>query len=285
MLLDRTFVRVPTAQARTVRRWVGIPLLDGIAVYLLMKAADWIAYMGPTVAWFVSSTDHAIYMSQAHRVLSGGPMYQAWQLAGPYVVTPDGLAHPEMYPPFVVLGLFVPMALLPDFLWWAIPLGIITAMVGYHRPSLWGWVGILACLAAPPTWQLIACGNPALWAAAAVGLGTRWGWPGALAMLKPSLLPFALVGIRSRGWWVALAAVCAFSLVTLPLTIDWIRLTLNAQGYSAVNLGNVPLLLIPVIAWVARRPRHTPRTSWLTRAVSLVGRATTSTTPAEASAR
>ena len=198
--------------------------------------------------------DHATYMAAADRWLGGDGFYLGYQLTGPYLV----VAHEILYPPTILLFLVV-AHLLPAILWWAIPTAIVLGVIVYWRPSAWGWAGIFACFACPTTMNIWANGNPGIWAVAAVATATIWGWPGVLVLLKPSLFPFALVGIRSRGWWIAASALMLLSLVFLPMWADYATALVNARG-SRVSLlysaGNVPLVCIPLIAWLARRSAH-----------------------------
>jgi hypothetical protein len=197
--------------------------------------------------------DFAIYHDGAARWLAGGPFYDPAQMA-PYEV----IAGSVLYPP-VALVLFVPFVFLPGVLWWAIPIGIVAWHVCRMRPGLWGWVGISLCLADPQTIQLIQAGNPVMWIAAAFALSFRWPWVGVFVLLKPSLFPFALGGIRTREWWVALGVLALVSLVFLPMWVDWVRVVLNARGPLSgllYSLKDVPMMLIPLIAWWARPSSH-----------------------------
>ncbi len=154
--------------------------------------------------------DYDMYMNATRRFLAGGGFYAPGQLAGPYAVTDGNI----LYPPSS-LALLVPFTLLPAVLWWAVPLGIIGWVIATDRPSPWALAAILALLVLPVPFDwhfshalvLVATGNPAMWIAAAVAVGTRWGWPAAFVLLKPSVAPFALIGIRSRGWWVAAGVI------------------------------------------------------------------------------
>jgi hypothetical protein len=72
-------------------------------------------------------------------------------------------------------------------------------------------------------------------------------------LLKPSLAPFGLFGIRHQSWWVGAAV---FALLCLPfgtLWSDWLRTLGNSRGggllYSSLE---APMLLLPVAAWVGR---------------------------------
>lgn len=247
------------AATSAVTRRIPVPVVIalGLLGYMVAKAVLWLTDFSAVVD-LLTKADHAIYMAQADRILSGGPLYNPWQLAGPYTLA----QLPELYPPQTVYGLIMPMSLLPDPLWWVVPIGIVAAVVAYWRPSPWGWVAILLCLAVPHTWTSIAAGNPALWAAAFVAIGTRFGWVGILAVLKPTLALFALTGVRTRGWWVAAAVLAATTLVLLPAWLDYVTvLRNNAEGTLLYSVGNFPLLAIPLIAWAtsARASRATGR--------------------------
>ena len=96
----------------------------------------------------------------------------------------------------------------------------------------------------------IHAGNPVIWIAAAFALSFRWPWVGVLALLKPSLFPFAFGGVRTREWWLALGALAAVSLAFLPMWFDWIGVMLNARGQFSgplYSLRDVPLMLIPLV--------------------------------------
>ena len=222
---------------------VGLTALAGaLAVFLL-----WTLVTDPQYTTMLGN-DRAIYVSAVGRWESGGGFYLASQLSGPYEV----LTGDVMYPPFA-LPAFAVLALLPSVLYWAVPLGIIAAVIVYHRPKSWAWPLIAACIAYPWTLMLVVAGNPAIWVAAAVALGTVWGWPAILVALKPSLLPFALLGIRHRSWWVAGAGLAIVALVFGSLWFEWIHVVLNARGWRSgllYSLSDAPLLAIPAVAWI-----------------------------------
>jgi hypothetical protein len=238
------------AGGSTLTHRVLVGVVVGLAAYQVAKAILWATQLDLVVD-LVTGADHAIYMAAADRIRAGGPLYPAYQLAGPYVLA----SLPELYPPMTVMGLIVPMSFLPGWLWWALPIGIIAGAVIAYRPSIVGWVAILAFLTVPHTWTSIAAGNPALYSAAAVALGTRWRWLSIGVIVKPTLLPFALLGIRSRWWWVAVAVGAALILATLPAWLDYLTALRNLSDGGGViySIENVPLLLIPVAAYVTRR--------------------------------
>jgi hypothetical protein len=228
-------------------RIVKIALAGGLLVYLALRVVTLAA--DPYTAGLVNDTDARLYRDAGHRILAGGPVYPAFQLAGPYVMT----QRPELYPPPTMLLLVAPMSALPAFLWWLVPLGMLAAVVVRHRPSFAGWIGILACLAGPNTAFVILAGNPVIWAVAFVALGTVFRGAAVLALVKPSLAPFALVGIESRRWWLVTAAYVGVSLLMLPLWLEYVTVLRNGVGLDGLySVGHVPIMLIPVVAWVAR---------------------------------
>jgi hypothetical protein len=213
-----------------------------MAARAVLWAMDW-----PAVWALLTRADHAIYLEQARRVLAGGPLYPAFELAGPF--RPEQL--PEVYPPVTVWGLFVPFALLPMPLWWLVPIGVTAAVVWHHRPSPWAWVAILLLLALPDSWTVIAVGNPSLFVMAGLALATIWPAWALLALAKPTLAPLALLGVRSRWWWVGLVAGLGLAAVTLPAWQDYATVLRNYQAGVGIP-REWPLLLIPLIAWIER---------------------------------
>jgi hypothetical protein len=203
--------------------------------------------------------DYQTYMSATQRFLNGGGFYAPYQLAGPYAIGTRDI----LYPPSA-LWLFVPFTVLPAVLWWAIPLGIVGWVIASYRPSPWAWAAILALLVLPFPFdwhfsyalELVVTGNPAMWVVAAVAAGTRWRWPAAFVLLKPSLAPLALIGVRGRAWWLAAGGLAVLSLALVPLWIEYVTVVLNARGPRAslfYSVTDLPLMLIPIVAWLGRR--------------------------------
>lgn len=194
--------------------------------------------------------DFITYRDAAASWLAGGPFYHPYQLAGPYALYEREI----LYPPTALL-LFVPFTILPEplafALWTAIPLGITGAVVWYHRPDpLWWPLLALAFVPLVSVYHLIT-GNPGMWAVAAVALGTVYGWPAVLVFLKPTLAPFALFGIRRRSWWLALLGLGLVSLLFAPMWFDYAQVVLNSRNPLGplYSITDVPLLLIPLVAW------------------------------------
>ena len=99
-----------------------------------------------------------------------------------------------------------------------------------------------------------------MWCSAAMALGTVWRWPAVGVLLKPSLFPFALFGIRSRSWWIALAIGVALAIPFGAMWVDYLATLRNLDGngplFSAwYSLNNLSPMLLPLVAWAGRRPR------------------------------
>jgi hypothetical protein len=197
----------------------------------------------------VVGVDHGIYQQAALRWVSGGFFYYPDQVAGPYHILQGHI----LYPPMALVWL-VPGAYLPDALWWGIPIVVTAAIVVHHRPAIWAWPLIGLCACTFSSVEIIASGNPGIWIAAFAAVGTIWRPAFAFVLLKPSLFVFALPGVRSRGWWLIVATLATLSIVLLPMSLDYVRVLLNALGPTAsvfYSLRDVPLMLIPCIAWAA----------------------------------
>jgi hypothetical protein len=225
--------------------WIGA----GVA----MLAADLRAWMLATSSGFVLppiGVDLAIYRDAAARFLGGGSFYLPSQLAGPYDVWAN--PPPVLYPP-VALPLFAAFTFLPAVLWWAIPLGIMAAVL---RPRPAALPLIIGLVVWPSTAvNILWNGNPAMWSAAALALAVSGrAWAGPLILLKPTLAPFALCGIRHRSWWIGAAFVGLASLAFASLWLDYFRSLANAQNAGwTYQLWGVPVMVIPVLAWLGRQ--------------------------------
>jgi hypothetical protein len=225
------------------------PLAFGIVFLCLVQFGWWILLeiSDPRYSPYIGG-DYRIYHDAAVRVLSGGSWFFPEQLTGqPY----EAVWGHVMYPP-VSMAWMIPATFLPELLWWLIPVSVIGAIVVNHRPSPWGWAGIAACLAWPWSAPILMAGNPGLWIAAACALGTKWRPAFALILAKPSLFPFALLGVRDRGWWLIVSLGLVVSLATLPWTAQWLGVIANAQGQFSGPLyaiRDVGWMLLPLVAW------------------------------------
>jgi hypothetical protein len=225
-------------------------LVFGVAslILLILPLHDFVAALGTPDLNGYGGVDYRLYIDAARSWLHGGPFFQPYQLAGPYQISAGDI----LYPP-VALVLFVPFTFLPAVLWWLIPAVAVGWSLIRLRPRAITWPLMALCIAWPPTLVKVVTGNPVMWAVAAMALGVVYAWPSVLVLIKPSLFPFALFGARRRAWWLALGA---FVLVSLPfgsLWLDWVTSVLNSQGgglaYSSLE---VPLLALPLIAWLGR---------------------------------
>jgi hypothetical protein len=206
--------------------------------------------------------DYRLYMDATQRWLDGGPFYQPYQLQGPYTITPGDI----LYPP-VALWLFVPFTFLPAALWWIVPLAVAGAVVLRLRPAPIAWPVLALCLAWPPTQVKVITGNPVIWVVAAMALGCLYRWPSVFVLIKPSLFPFALFGIRRRIWWAGLAVFVGLCIPFGAMWVDWLRTVVNSrEGGVVYSIQEVPMLLLPLAAWWWRtRPDGVSRTTFLDR--------------------
>jgi hypothetical protein len=231
-------------------RWAR-PIAFGLTVGALIFGAFTLWIIATDPAQRPYGFDRDIYVAAANRWLGGGSFYLPHQLAGPYVISTGDV----LYPPTALL-LFVPATVLPWPLWYLIPVAIVAGVVIYHRPAWWAWPVIAACLCWPLSLSLVKAGNPVQWLAAFVALGTIWKWPAAFVILKPTDAPLALLGVRSRAWWLAGLILVLVSVGLLPMWSDYLRAVFNASGPRAnvlYSIGDLPLLLVPVVAWLGGR--------------------------------
>jgi len=215
----------------------------------------------PDVMAVYGAKDYTYYIDITRRWLAGGPFYEPWQLDGPYQFTsgiplPGHVNDGAYYPP-VTLWLLVPFTFLPAALWWAIPLGIVAIALWRLRPDPRVWPILALCLWWPQSSVPIFNGSPVMWGFAALSLGVVWVGPAVFVLLKPSLFLFALWGVRRRRWWLFLAL---FGLLCLPfgaMWFDWVTVILNTQGSAVLSsMVQVPLMMFPIIAWLARADRR-----------------------------
>lgn len=192
--------------------------------------------------------DFVFYREVGARFLSDGSYYQSHQLAGPYTVS---LMVDVLYPP-PALFLFVPIALVPAPMaivaWWGAPLLLLTYVIVTYRPATLAVIVILLLLSWPRAIGAYLFGNTDIWAVAGLAAGLRWGWPALLVALKPTFLPFALVGIRHRSFWILGAALSIASILMLPMWLDYVAVLRHLSIGGDYALGSVPLMLVPIVA-------------------------------------
>jgi hypothetical protein len=228
-------------------RWTK-PVCLGLALGILAIAAWFWVRTGS----FYAAIDYRLYMQATSRWLAGGPFYEPRQLAGPYAVVHGVI----LYPP-VSLLLFVPFTALPAFTWWLGSLGLAGFGLWRMRPSPYVWPLMALCswwwTAAERVWS----GNPVLWVFAALSLGCAYAGPAAFVLVKPSLFPFAVMGMWRRSWWLALGAFVLLCLPFLGLWADWLTVVRNGRASVLYSLPEIPLLLVPLLA-LAGSPRLAP---------------------------
>ena len=256
----REAVTTPRARGAGVQgRVVGVTLRRVIRSVALVATGSAVVFMA-VLEWSrgdrligLTGGDRQTYMDAAARWLGGGSFYLPYQLAGPY----DVLSSEVMYPP-TSIPLFALMSMLPAILWW-LPVPVILGAVAWHRPNPLALGLIVVAATTPWAWAEVALGNPVMWAAAALALGTVWGWPAAAVMFKPSIAPFALLGIRSRGWWLCMLAGVLIAVVMLPLWPQWIAVLQNARGPRVglfYSIGDVSIMAVPLLAWLGSHRRQ-----------------------------
>lgn len=233
-----------------MRRWYA-PVMLALAALIAVGGAVvfWLAWSKADAAGRVGA-DLGLYVSATNGWLHGSAFYPAHQLAGPYAIADGDI----LYPPTTIL-LFLPFLALPAVLFWLIPLGVLVQGLAARRPAPWTWPLIGLCLAYPPTMVKIVHANPFMWSAAAVSLGLAYGWPSVFALLKPSLAPFALIGLRRRSWWIALGGLALVGILFGGLWGQYWTALLNSRNPSGLlySISDVPLLLVPIIGWLGRR--------------------------------
>lgn len=225
----------------------------GIGALLLARLPDWVTLAThPEMAASGQGVDFVLYRDAASGWLAGQSFYLPHQVAGPYAVTPGD----RLYPPPALL-LFAPFTVLPAVLWWAIP-GIVVAAVLWRlrpRPAAWLFLGFVAWW--PPTTVKIWTGNPVIWVAAALWVATLWRPAAVAVLLKPTLAPFAFLGVNRRDWWMALAVAALICALFAPMWPDYLTATLNARDTSGLlySIQEVPMMAGPLVAWALSRQR------------------------------
>ena len=232
------------------RRIVGWAVVAALSVIVTFQLVYGILLTEYAPAWVGS--DYRLYMTATERWLEHSTFYSPYQLAGPYQVR----ASEILYPP-VLLWLLVPYTMLPTVLWWAVPVGVTLAVIASYRPGPWRIASMLALLALPiefgTSYSLssIVSGNPVIWVVTYVALSTRFPAFGPFALVKFTLAPFALVGIRRRAWWVGLGVLVALSLPFGVMWADYITVLRQAQTEGSALLYSIkqfPLVAIPLMA-------------------------------------
>ncbi len=241
MILARLAVEPGQRLRERLERWRR-PITAALALVAGGRLILWTQIQAPVDWW--------LYRDAALRWQAGGGYFFPEQLTG----GPPVHSSPILYPP-VMLWLLVPFAHLPALLWWVVPVGMVVGAIVWMRPGGW-WLAAMALLAMAPFVQgIYLTGRPTMWIAGFLALGLcRGGW-GVLVLLKPSVFPFALVGVRRRWWWLTLAGLLLLSLPFGTLWFDWITALGNSHGGLLYSLFDLLLLAIPIAAWLGRTRR------------------------------
>ena len=230
---------------------VGVALLGLFVVRLVLMTSQAATMEGAI------GIDYRAVVDAAVRWLNGGSPYLERQLHGPYDHLGWNTADTGefLYPP-VSLPIFAAFSVLPPAAWWVGWATLLVVGIFILRPGR-AWWPVLGLLAATTTFvPVIIAGNPVLWISLAALFGPILGWPGPLVLMKPSLAPFALLGMASRSWWLSLAVIAVCCVPFGTLWVDWYHAVtdLRAEGIL-FSLGQVPIMLIPLVIIIGARPR------------------------------
>jgi hypothetical protein len=189
------------------------------------------------------------YLDATRSWLNGDGFYLPRQLHGPY---PTELGD-VLYPP-TALYILIPFLVLPAQLWWVLAVGLPAYLIWSWSPRPWAVALILVCLAFPNMAVVYFRGAPVIMITAVIAAALRWKWPGALLLVKPSILPFALIGIRTRGWWLMAGVLVLLTLPVMPMIPTWVQATMDSRGNGSwlYSFKDLPLMMVPVVAYLGR---------------------------------
>jgi len=219
--------------------FLGIGAAEAALLYQIIDAQDAIG------------ADPVFFRSIAQRWLDTGEFYTERQLSGPYTTV---TLVDNLYPPSA-LYLFVPFTVLPPALWWALPIAFVIWTVWRLRPRSWAWPLLALVLALPKTWVVLFYGNTDMWLTAFVAGAVLWAWPAVLITIKPSLVFLVAIGITRRSWWGAAVIFALLNVPLIPLWLEWISVIRNSTATFEYSLANLPLITLPVVAWLASSRR------------------------------
>ena len=117
----------------------------------------------------------------------------------------------------------MPFTVLPGALYWLIP-AVLTMIAFWRlRPAPWSVMAMIVLAAAGFVQGPIFWGTPVFWLVPVVAWGGLLGWPAPFVLLKPTLAPFALVGMRRpRAFLMGILLLSVLSLPLIPLWWDWL---------------------------------------------------------------
>jgi hypothetical protein len=223
-------------------RWYK-PICAGLAALFLAFAGYELWYGYAHLGWADGfGGDLRIVSDAAVRLFAGDQYYLSRQLVGPHPHGPTDILYPPIaswfFLPFRWLGMAGFLALWVGVIVWAV-----------RRAAPWTWPLIALCIAWPATPLALNAGNPSALVAVGVALAMRWPGFGPLALLKPTMAPFGLPGIRSRWWWATAALLVIGSLPFLADTLIYPQVLLWTQHESGFlySLWHWPLAIIPLL--------------------------------------
>jgi hypothetical protein len=225
------------------QRKVALPVL-GRAFARIGSVGLFVIVYGVTLyRWHTSGYigwDAGHYFDAARRFVETGTPYLASEVAWPFVYGDLTFLHPP-----VSLYLFVPFAYLPFVLWWVVPIaGIAWLLRDAKAKPL-----IIAVLCWPTLPIAAANGNTDWWVLMFAIAGVRYGWPALAVIVKASLAPLMLSGVRHRSWWYGLPVLAVACLPFGALWADWVAVVQNSPGDLTYSLSAaVPLTIIPLVA-------------------------------------
>ena len=237
------------------RRAMRIVAVAACAIAIVRAVAYYAAIPNPATSVGI---DYELYVTAARRWLETGVFYEPYQLAGPYHVIGN---NEVLYPPIILL-LLVPFTALPAILWWVIPAMLTVAAIAQMRPAAWSVALACAICTSHAVQGPVFWGTPVIWLTPAVAWGLHLGWPAVAVMIKPTLAPFALVGLtRPRA---LVAGVIGFAVLGLPFTamwLDWLTAIRNSDLGPFYAYTQNLLLVVPVVTWLGRDGRR-PSANW-----------------------
>lgn len=234
-----------------------------VATALLFAAAVWLTWKTAVSAPpDYLGLDLGHYLDGTRRWFEMGSPYLPHEVRDSFAYAPLTFLHPP-----IALYLFLPFLVLPAGLWIAIPVLVIGWSIVSWRPAWWAWPLIALAACSPAFRAALLLGNSDLWVGAFVALGLLLSWPAALVLFKPSLLPFALVGVGRRSWYAVIAALAVASLPFGALWLDWIAVIDHSPATWSYSLLSLSWMLVLPVAWWSGRPHPATahRESWLRR--------------------
>jgi hypothetical protein len=221
------------------------------AVLLVVAAVQFVSFLTSDFGRTFGGGDLNGYLGGTRRWLETGSPYEAYQLQPGWALQPFSFLHPPL-----ALLLFAPFLVLPAPLWWLVPIGATAGVIAYLRPARWTWPVMAFCLLWPRTAGMLVTGNTDLWVTAFVALGVVFRWPSALVLLKPSLFPLALIGVRDRRWWLTVGILAGVALLFGRLWLDYLTVIRGSPVEPTYSLLNLPLVGLPMVAWLGRSRRR-----------------------------